>query len=201
MYTHINICQTAYFKYVPFTVCWLFLNKDVEKTQISEGSIQKGIGALIHWLSLYVLCIWYIISQTEYGYPYFPNKAPVIQRSEAMYSKAHRDRFKLCSFTSASLSHRNVRKWGEGCAGSSTINRSGNLRHEGLLFKTKTEGLGPLHSWCDFWTWTTHTHPLPLAIWDRMLGMCVHLSSLLIVSHAHTYRNRTMHCMDSFMIC
>lgn len=82
-----------------------------------------------------------------------------------------------------------------------TINRSGNLRHEGLLFKMKTEGLGQLHSWCDLWTWTTHTHPFPLAIWDRMLGMYVHLSSLLIVFHAYTYRNRTMHYMVSFTIC
>ena len=184
-------------------MCWLLLNKAVEKNQISEGSIQKGIRALIHWLSPYVLCIWYIISQTEYGYPYFPNKAPVIQRSEAIYSKAHRDRFKPCSFTSASLSHRNVRSEEKAVMVHwlLTINRSGNLRHEGLLFKMKTEGLGLLHSWCDLWTWTTHTHPFPLAIWDRMLGMYVHFSSLLIVFHAHTYRNRTMHYMVSLTIC
>ena len=54
-----------------------------------------------------------------------------------------------------------------------TISWSGNLRHERLLFKMESEGLGLLHSWCDLWTWTTHTHNFPLAIWDRMLGMYI----------------------------
>lgn len=139
--------------------------------------------------------------QTEYGYPIFQIKH-LWFRSKAMYSRRHTEidsNYALSPL--ASLSHRNV-KVRRLSSVSSTINRSGNLRHEGLLFKMKTEGLD--HSTHGV---TFEHEPLIriLYLWQSGTGctgdVSVHLSSLLIVSHAHTYRNRTMHCMDSFIVC
>lgn len=109
------------------------------------------------------------------SYPYSLDKEPVVQRGKATCSRAHSDRFKVYSFHSASPSPSNLRNGGEGCADSWITDKKLIRDYEAwrLLFKMEGEELRPLHSWCDLWAWTIHTHPFPLVILDGILKMYI----------------------------